>query len=159
MTKRFDRDGCDKIHMQTLCAMNGLDFNLVSTYSATQLFDTAHELGLGLKDVDELFRRLVFNVCMSNNDDHTKNWSFIMKENGGWGLAPAYDLTYSYSSGNLWMSQHFMAVNGKFKDITREDLLLLANRFCVSEPEACIDRTIAVASEWKDYAQRAGISK
>lgn len=158
MTKRFDRIGNEKIHTQTLCALSNLDFNLVGTFSSVQLFETAIELGLGLTALDALFDRLVFNVCMSNNDDHTKNWSFMLAEGGDWQLAPAYDLTYAHAKNNPWLAQHFLAVNGKYKDITRSDLLRLAERFSVSEPDARIDKMIDIAESWADFARKAGIS-
>lgn len=157
MTKRFDRMGNEKLHMQTLCAMANLDFNLVGTFSSVQLFETAIELGLGLDDLDALFDRLTFNICMANNDDHTKNWSFILAEGGGWQLAPAYDLTYAYAENNPWLAQRFLSVNGKFKDITRADLLGLAERFSISKPEARIDKILDIAESWADFAKKAGI--
>ncbi len=157
MTRRFDRRNNVKVHMQTLCAMSELDFNLVGAFSCVQLFETASQLGLGLDAFDELFDRMAFNICMSNNDDHTKNWSFTLTEGGKWQLAPAYDLTYAYAPNNPWMSQHFMSVNGKFRGITRDDLLSLAERFSVSDPERRIDQIAYVAGCWRDFAHEAGL--
>ena len=158
MTRRFDRQNGAKIHMQTLCAMSELDFNMVGAFSSAQLFETALDLGLPLTAIDELFDRLVFNVCMANNDDHTKNWSFLLPEGGLWQLAPAYDLTYSYAPANPWLSQHFMSVAGKFSEITRGDLLALAERFSVSDASRRIDDIVSVAQCWPDFANEAGLS-
>lgn len=158
MTRRFDRNENSKVHMQTLCAIAELDFRSVGAFSSVQLFETANDLGLGYDTIDEIFDRMAFNVCMANNDDHTKNWSFLLEEGGSWQLAPAYDLTYSYAENNPWLSRHFMAVNGKFKDITREDLLLLAERYSVSDPSERIDKIVKVARAWPDFAHQAGLS-
>lgn len=158
MTRRFDRRQGAKTHMQTLCALAELDFNLVGAFSSVQLFDAADRLGLGLGAMDELFDRMAFNVCMANNDDHTKNWSFVLPEGGAWQLAPAYDLTYAHAPGNPWLAQHFMSVNGKFQGIARGDLLTLADRFSVSDPGRRIDRIVAVSECWPDFAHQAGIS-
>ena len=67
-------------------------------------------------------------------DDHTKNFSFLMREGGGWELAPAYDLTgFHFSDGNPswgdWQNQHALSVNGKFSRITDEDILLVGERY------------------------------
>lgn len=158
MTRRFDRTHAGKVHMQTLCGIAELDFNMVGAFSAAQLFETAIDLGLALDALDELFDRMVFNICMANNDDHTKNWSFLLQQGGQWELAPAYDLTYAFAEGNPWLSQHFMSVNGKFTDVERKDLLVLAERFSVSHPGDRIDSIVAVANHWESYAKEAELS-
>jgi len=158
MTRRFDRSASGgKLHMQTLCAMAGLDFNLRDTHDYHQAFQTIEELGLGYQAVDELFRRMVFNVAMANNDDHTKNLSFLLAPDGTWQLAPAYDLTHANNPNGLWTSRHLMAVNGKLIDIERADLLALAQRYHVSSPEDSIDAIVEVAAEWPRYAAAAEV--
>lgn len=159
MTRRFDRLDGEKAHMQTLCAMGELDFNQTGTFSSAQLFEVVQRLGLGYGAVDEVFMRLAFDVCLANNDDHTKNWSFLLREGGDWELAPAYDLTYAFSSRSAWTAQHFLSVNGKFRDIDRDDLLAVAERFNVSDPQDRIDKVVDVASRWPEFAKKAGISE
>ncbi len=141
-----------------LGALANLDFNMVGTFSTVQLFEAAIDLELDLDALDELFDRVVFNVCMTNNDDHTKNWSFLLPEGGSWQLAPAYDLTYAYAENNPWLSQHFLSVNGKFTGIDRSDLLRLAERFSISDPYARIDRMVDIAESWSEFAERAGLA-
>jgi len=160
MTKRFDRNAeGGKIHTQTLCALAGLDFNVRDTHDYHQAFMAARELGLSYGALDELFRRMVFNVAFANNDDHTKNLSFLMTPDGAWTLAPAYDLTHAYNPNGLWTSRHLMAVNGKFEHIARADLLELAQRYHVSSPQDCIDAILAVAADWPHYAEQAGLDE
>ncbi|MDR2957520.1 MAG: type II toxin-antitoxin system HipA family toxin [Coriobacteriales bacterium] len=154
MTRRFDRTPAGhKLHMQTLCAMTGLDFNLRDTHDYNQAFMTIEELGLGYQTTDQLFRRMTFNVAMANNDDHTKNLSFIMSPTGQWQLAPAYDLIHAYNPQGQWTSRHLMSVNGKYSNITKNDLLAVAERFHVSAPKDIIDSILAIATEWPFYAK------
>ncbi len=158
MTRRFDRIGSEKVHLQTLCAMEGLDFSQPHAHDYVQLFDAARQLDLGYDATDELFMRMVFNVCMENNDDHPKNFSFMLREGERWKLAPAYDLTFSHDSRNTWLDSHQMAVNGKFRNINRNDLLAVARRFHVSDPNERIDEVRHVAEMWAHYAEDAQVS-
>ena len=81
------------------------------------------QLNPSKKDVEELYRRMVFNVIMVNQDDHVKNISFLMDRNGTWKLAPAYDITFSYNLNNKWLKAHQMSINGKCDNIAIEDLI------------------------------------
>lgn len=80
MTKRFDRKGVngEKIHMQSLCALAHMDFNLPRTYSYEEAFGVMKQLNLSYQDSLQLFKRMAFNECAKNFDDHTKNISFLM---------------------------------------------------------------------------------
>jgi serine/threonine-protein kinase HipA len=128
MTKRFDREGSDvKHHVQTLCGIQHFDYNNLYGYSYEQLFQTMRMLKLTYPEAEQMFRRMVFNVMATNYDDHTKNFSFRLKQNGKWELSSAYDVCYSYSPDNIWVSQHTLSINGKHKDITRFDLLTIAD--------------------------------
>jgi serine/threonine-protein kinase HipA len=159
MTKRFDRTaGNTKLHLQTFCALAGLDYNQRDTHDYNQLFMALNELDLGYSAIDEVYRRMVFNVAMANNDDHTKNHSFVLSQQGDWRLAPVYDITHAYNPKGLWTSRHLMSVNGRFQNITRKDLLEVAARFGVASPDAAIDRVLEVASNWGVFAEEASLS-
>lgn len=82
-----------------------------------------HGLQLTYKEAQEMFRRMVFNVVVRNQDDHTKNISFLMDRGGGWRLSPAYDIGYAYNPDGQWTSAHQMPINGKFSGITKDNLL------------------------------------
>ena len=135
MTKRFDRDGNRRHHLQTLCALQHVGHP--SPREAKQyelLFRTAVDLNLGYEALEQLFRRMAFNVYIEEVDDHTKNFSFLMREGGDWELAPAYDLTgYHFSVDDkdfeAWANPHVLSVNGKTSQITDEDLIAVAERF------------------------------
>lgn len=160
MTKRFDRlAGNKKIHLQTLCAINELDYNQRATHDYIQFFQTIQALNLGTAAIDEAFNRMVFNVCAANNDDHTKNHSFLLREEGSWELAPTYDLMHAFVPGNRWIDQHLMGINGKFRDIGREDLLAVGKRFNVANPNDRIDYIADQVFHWSNFAQKAELSE
>lgn len=160
MTKRFDREGNKgaKKHMQTLCAMAELDYNLIAAHDYIQLFQTIESLELGYNSIDEAFDRMVFNVCAANNDDHTKNHSFMLEENSSWKLAPAYDLMHANIPGNRWVEQHLMGINGVYREVSRKSLLEVGQRFSVSHPEDRIDRMCETILQWSKYAEQAGLN-
>ena len=157
MTKRFDRVGTEKLHMQTLCGIAHFDYNMPNVYSYEQAFQVMRQLRLPYPDAEELFRRMVFNVICFNCDDHTKNISFLMDKNGDWRLSPAYDVTYAYNPENRWLKQHQMAVNGKRENIYRADLLKVASEMNVKKPLEIISAVQNAANNWNEFASQAGI--
>jgi serine/threonine-protein kinase HipA len=162
MTRRFDRevvgDKTIKHHVQTLCAINHLDFRQRGTHDYAQLFITIARLGLGDEAMGQAFRRMAFNVMARNCDDHTKNFSFMLPESGPWALAPAYDVTHAYNPKGEWTYQHLMSVNQRFKDITREDLLEVADRFGIRGRESVLSDVRAAIESWSEFADSANLS-
>ena len=159
MTKRFDRDGNERHHVQTLCAMEHLDFKQKATHAYAQAFMTLSQLKVGQDGIDELFRRMAFNVTARNCDDHVKNLSFILKRGGSWELAPAYDVSYAYMPGGEWTYQHQMSVNGRFDDIKRVDLLREADRFGVRSPEKILEEVADALGSFESFAAEAEIAQ
>jgi serine/threonine-protein kinase HipA len=101
MTRCFDRSAAGvKIHAQTLCALAHYDYNQPAAYSYEQAFQVMRDLRLPYTAAEQFYRRMVFNVVARNQDDHTKNISFLMDKDGQWQLAPAYDVAYAYQPGN-----------------------------------------------------------
>lgn len=158
MTRRFDRDGNRKHHMQTLCAMAHLDYKQKASHDYNQLFQTIDQLRLGYEAKEEAFRRMAFNVMAANCDDHTKNFSFLLREGEGWTLAPAYDVTHAHNPKGAWTSQHLMSVNGKFTDITRQDLLTVADRFGIGTATKVLGQIGHAVKAWPDFATSANVS-
>lgn len=162
MTRRFDRtaDG-DKLHQQTLCALGHYDFNTAGGYSYEQAFQLARRLGLPQPDLTELYRRALFNILARNQDDHTKNISFLMDRRGTWHLAPAYDVTYSYNPDGAWTSRHQMTLNGKRDKFTQEDLLTAARSADVKPRQAkdMITTLHQSLQNWPTFATEAGVPK
>ena len=153
MTKRFDREGGEvKHHVQTFCALKHFDYNLVNSFSYEQLFQCMRELKLSYADAEQMFRRMVFNVIARNCDDHTKNFAFLLKQGGKWELAPAYDLCHAYRPGSEWVSQHALSINGKRKDITRADLLVIGESIRCKKASKIVDEIHVIVNQWNKYA-------
>lgn len=159
LTQRFDRNNGKKIHMQTLCGMAHFDYRIHRAYSYEQAFNVMRALRLPYSAAQEMFRRMVFNVVVRNQDDHTKNISFLMGEDGIWRLSPAYDMGYAYNPKGGWTATHQMSINGKFDDITRQDLMMFAHQNNIKDAAMIIDEISEVASQWPDLAAECGVPK
>lgn len=162
MTRRFDRyaDG-RRLHMQTLCGLAHLDYNQPGANAWEQAILVAKRLGLGIDAGEELFRRMVFGVVFRNLDDHTKNISFLMTEEGEWRLAPAYDITHAFKADNKWIGKHQMTINGKREGITIDDLLQVAGVAGVKKARAraVIDAVVEARNLAGGYLAAAGVSE
>ena len=165
MTKRFDRTDpasgtvSDKIHMQSLCAMDHIDYNLVHTNQYDSLFAVIRRLDLPEEDLTEAFRRMVFNYLAMNCDDHAKNFAFLMNEQGKWRLAPAYDVTFAHNSKNIWLREHLMGIGGKFSEAGIQDFARFAEGHDIPYTRKIINEVKYAVSMWPDFAQQAGLSK
>jgi serine/threonine-protein kinase HipA len=158
MTKRFDREGNNtKHHVQTFCAINHFDFNLVQSFSYEQLFQTMRELKLNYMEFEQMYRRMIFNVLARNCDDHTKNFSFILKHGRNWELAPAYDICHAYRPGSEWVSQHALSVNNKRKNIMMEDLINIGHSFNLKKAKQIIFEINETVQNWKKYAKAVDV--
>ena len=106
-TERFDIQDGERIHVATASGLLDADFRQVSLDYIAIMQLTGY-LTKSIKEVEQLFRRMIFNVLTNNRDDHAKNFSFLCF-NGTWTLSPAYDLTPSYG----FNGQHTTTINGK----------------------------------------------
>lgn len=97
---------------------------------------------------------MVFNVIGRNCDDHTKNFSFLLRQGGSWELAPAYDVTFAHNPHGEWTSQHLMSINGKYKNFTLDDMMTVADRFGVGEAKNVIDEVGGAIKAWPLFLQR-----
>jgi len=157
MTKRFDREGNVKHHIQSLCGLQHYDFNDMYGYSYEQVFQTMRLLRLTYPEAEQMFRRMVFNVLATNYDDHTKNFSFILKKDDKWRLAPAYDLCFSFDPTNHWVNKQTLSVNGKRLGITKEDLITIAKDNNIKKGEKIIEDLNSIVKSWNKYAERAEV--
>lgn len=156
MTKRFDRtDSGERLHIQTLCAIAHFDRD--ERYSYEQLFQTMRRLYLPYPEMEQMYRRMVFNVVSRNHDDHTKNHAFIMDKSGKWSLAPAYDLCYAYAPSGKWTNQHQLSLVGKRDNFTLGDLLSTGQKMDIKNPMFIIQQIISVVSHWEMYAKNAEV--
>lgn len=161
ITKRYDRINGQKLHCQTFASLAHVDFNQICSSSYEMMYDVCLKLGVSKNDVEQLYRQLVFNVLACNNDDHPKNFSFVMNKDGKWSKAPAYDLTFSYDLQNKWLKQHQMLINNKNKGITLYDLQVCAKYFNIKSTKAnqIINDIANVINNWNKYADIANVSK
>ena len=104
----------------------------------------------------QMFRRMVFNVLAINRDDHTKQHALLLDRHGAWRLSPAYDLTFASGSGN----EHFLAVNGRGRDVRRRDLLAVGDSQSMSarHANAIIEEVIVAVEELPSIASGFGVT-
>ena len=159
MTKRFDRVDGSKVHMQTLAALAHIDYNTPRLCSYELAASYMKQIGLGANEVEQFYRRMVFNVLAVNRDDHVKNVSFLMNRDGIWSLSPAYDVTFSYNPTNKWLSKHQMMINNKSEKIELEDLLQVASTISISTQRAksIIADVKSAIVHWTSIAGDVGI--
>jgi len=154
LTKRFDREGSSKkYHIQTWCAMEHFDFNNLGMYGYEQLFQTMRVLRLSYPQAEQLFRRMTFNVIARNCDDHTKNFAFRLKQGEKWELTPAYDICHAYRPKSLWVSQQSMSVNGKRRNIKKQDLFTVAKAMNIKKAESIINHIDKTVGKWNTFAE------
>lgn len=120
-TRRFDRkQGGQRVHMLTAAALLELDFTQPSLDYHSLMKLTSLITGNNEEDMDNMFRRMCFNVFAHNRDDHSKNFTYLYNEQENrWRLSPAYDLTYS----NTYFGEHTTTVDGNGRDPGNKELM------------------------------------
>jgi serine/threonine-protein kinase HipA len=158
LTRRFDRDESGaRIHMQSLCAIDHLDFRYKNAHSYAEYFAVIRRLGIDDDAVARAYRQMVFNVSALNRDDHTKNFAFILPKDGVWQLAPAFDVTHAFNPTGKWTQHHQMSVNGKFDGITLADLYAVADAQGVPGYKKVTEEVVAAVRAWPDFGVEAGV--
>lgn len=159
MTRRFDRSERGKRHMQSLCAMRHFDFNLARAYSYEQAIETIRQLRLGREAQKEMVRRALLNLCIRNQDDHTKNIAFLMEKDGTWSLAPAFDVVYAYNPDGAWTNRHQMSLAGKTDQFTMVDLLAFGEFADLKprETKNILERIGSAQDRWDEFCESAGV--
>lgn len=157
-TERFDRDNNgNKIHIQTYSAMKGVSPTI--DLSNEGVFQAMLDLNMNYNELEQQYKRVVFNIMSSNDDCHAKNISFIMNENGSWNLTPAYDITFPYQLNKVWKGEQCMSVNGKKKNITQDDLLILAKQFGIKNAKTIIKDTGDCMKQFSSLAEKHKLKK
>lgn len=148
ITLRFDREAERKLHMQTLAAL----YPEADSYE--KLLLVCRKMHLPESAQVEVFRRMVFNYLANNTDDHNKNFSFLMDENGRWSLSPAYDMTYIFNAGGyLPENMHCLMMRGKLSAWTKDDALALAKENGIRKAEAIIDKVAGAIKQFRSFAE------
>lgn len=152
LTRRFDRVNGEKIHMQTLAAMDP------DASSYEDLLRVCRKLHLPEPAQTEIFRRLVFNILANNTDDHNKNFSFLMDRSGKWSLAPAYDMTYIFNAAGFRSeTDHCLFAQGKLSGFSKEDILEFAKSNGIPRAESVIREVVEAVSRFRDFAAKYGV--
>ena len=153
---RFDVTGAMRIPIHTLAGLLHVNFRLPGTVDYTTFLRATRFLTRDEREVQKAYQRTVFNVLFNNRDDHPKNFSFLLKQERRWVLAPAYDLTFCAGPGGY----HQMDVCGEALHIHRTHLLQLAVQCAVDKrwAEQVIEQQLAVARTFavqaRDYSIR-----
>jgi serine/threonine-protein kinase HipA len=161
MTRRFDRlAGGEKLHAQSLGALAHFDFNQPGAHAYEQAYLVMRRLNLPAREVEQQFRRTVFNIVARNQDDHVKNIAFLMDRQGRWSLAPAFDVTYSYNPAGIWTATHQMTLNGKRDGFTVKDVRAAAKSALLKRGrvEAIVEEIRAAVARWPEFAARAQVA-
>jgi serine/threonine-protein kinase HipA len=159
LIKRFDRINNKRVHLHSVAGLTHSNFNLPMHYSYDELFRLTRYLTGSQQDVIEQYRRMVFNIIGRNQDDHAKNFSFMMKEDGQWSVTPAYDITYANGVG--YTKNHQLSLLGKVNNFTIDDLLNTAKIQSIKEIDAIdiINKTQNVFSAFEKEAKEYKIKQ
>ena len=154
ITQRFDRHEDHKLHMQTLAAL------CPEADSYEQLLMVCRKMRLAESAQEEIFRRMVFNILANNADDHNKNFSFLMDEQGHWRLSPAYDMTYIFNAGGfLPETRHCLMARGKLSGHNKEDALAIAKENGIRKAEAIIRKVGDAVLQFRTFAARHSVKE
>jgi len=160
ITRRFDRDAeGGKRHMLTLGALAHFDFNVAGAHSYEEALGLVESLTCDRSQVEELYRRALFNIFAMNCDDHVKNIAFLMDKAGVWTLAPAYDMAFSYNPNGAWTSQHQMTFNGKRRGFGEEDFAAVGRSACLTKLKIrrALEQVRAAVARWPEFAAVADV--
>ncbi len=158
-TLRYDRQNGEKQHVLTACGLTGWDFKKPENSSYENLFKLAISLEVPHKDLEQLFKRMIFNVVFRNIDDHLKNHSFIYnKEKNAWNLSPAYDITYALNPiFNYTDVSRALSVNNKRQGISTKDVLTIAEEYAIKNPKKIIEEIEQLTVKWSGIAAELNI--
>lgn len=160
MTRRFDRtDSGGKLHMQSLGAIGHFDYNAPGTSSYEQAFNVMRQLGLGMDQIEQFFRRMAFNIVARNQDDHVKNVAFLMDRSGVWRLSPAFDVTWSFQPDGAWTGSHQMSMNGKRDGFLWDDFRVIGRTAGLIRGRAdeIVRDVCDTVRKWPEFAATAGV--
>jgi serine/threonine-protein kinase HipA len=154
--ERFDRVGNARLHMHTLSGLLHASHRIPSMDYEGFLRAT-RSLTRDERQVEEAFRRMVFNVLAHNRDDHVKNISYLMRRSGKWRLAPAYDLVFSQGP----RGEHTMAVGGEARRPSEVDMLRVAGSCDVDPARAreIIEQVRQAVYRWPEFAKPTGVPR
>lgn len=153
LTERYDRKNQQKIHTQSLAAMNP------EATSYEQLMEVCFNLSLPYEEREETYRRVVFNILTTNVDAHIRNFEFMMEQGGDWHITPAFDLTFScFNPHNKLDEYHYLSMNGKRTGITKKDMVAFARAARIDHPDMIIRQCVEAVNCFRDFALQYNIN-
>lgn len=157
-TKRFDRIGTDRIHFASAMTMTGNNEDTIKTQPASylDLVEFIQNNGINVNDnLAQLWRRIVFNIAVSNTDDHLRNHGFILTDEG-WKLSPAYDLNPSIDKDGLALN---IDMDNNALDLELAKSVGEFFRLTEDEMDEIIHEVIHAVKHWKELATKIGIPR
>ena len=157
-TKRFDRYAGERIHFASAMTMTGNNEKIIKDLYPSYL-DMAEFIQYSgansEKDLHQLWRRIIFNIAISNTDDHLRNHGFILHSNG-WHLSPAYDINPSVDKNGLAIN-----IDSENNALDFDLALSVGDYFQLTDKQMQIilDEVLTNVSKWKSVAKSIGISR
>ncbi|NKQ40186.1 MAG: type II toxin-antitoxin system HipA family toxin [Sulfurovum sp.] len=159
MIKRFDRVEGERKHLHSLSGLTHSNINIPKHYSYDDLFRVTRYLTGEQPTVEAQYLRMLFNIMARNQDDHAKNFAFMMDKQGRWSISPAYDITYANGTG--YTSEHQLSLKGRTREFDRKLLLSVADEQSISvkKAEQMIEQCEDVLSGFGKRARELEIGK
>lgn len=157
-TKRFDRMGKERIHFSSAMTMTGNNEDTIKSQPASYLDIVEFIQNYGCKvneNLHQFWRRIVFNIAVSNTDDHLRNHGFILTDEG-WVLSPAYDLNPSIDKDGLALN---IDMDNNVLDFELAKSVGVFFRLNQSEMDNILNEVFNSVKQWKEIASKIGISR
>lgn len=157
-TKRFDREKGERIHFASAMTMTGNNEDTIrdNTASYLDLAEFISNYGANVEEnLHQLWRRIIFNIAISNTDDHLRNHGFILTDEG-WILSPAYDLNPSIDKDGLALN---IDTNNNALDFELAKEVGEYFRLDVEKMNIIINEILESVSQWKEIATKIGIPR
>lgn len=152
-TKRFDRQGGDRIHMHSFSGLIHADHRHPAL-DYDSVLRVVLVLTKNVAEVEKAYALASFNVLAHNRDDHAKNFSFLLNGRNEWIFAPAYDLTFSEGPAG----EQSTMVMGEGRNPGLEKLQTLGREHGLKAAPHILAKVQAAVSRWRDHAAAAGVS-
>ncbi|MGZ5559511.1 MAG: type II toxin-antitoxin system HipA family toxin [Methylobacter sp.] len=152
--KRFDRVNNQRLHVHSLAGLSHANFR-VPDFDYEKLIRLTLILTRNQDDAKQVYRQMIFNILANNQDDHTKNFAFVMDGKGVWRLSPAYDVTFTQCHGG----EHSMSVDGYGKNIPTSVFFKLGALCGLDESSVRLifSETFGALSQWVDLSSELGV--
>lgn len=157
-TKRFDRENGERIHFASAMTMTGNNEDTIrdNTASYLDIADFIQNYGTNINEnLHQLWRRIIFNIAISNTDDHLRNHGFILTKQG-WVLSPAYDLNPSIDKSGLALN-----IDTENNALDFELAKSVGDYFRLNnnQMDSIIKEVISVVNQWETMAKEIGITR